>query len=56
MHSANEDKRQDHRGCQCMSSLSDDARTNQNGCASIGSEERAGQRSPKQPWTEVPSA
>jgi RimJ/RimL family protein N-acetyltransferase len=36
MHSAKEDKRQDHRGHQSMSGLSDDDSANQNECASIG--------------------
>jgi hypothetical protein len=47
MHSAKESKRQDHRGYQSMSALSDDGLASQNECASVGSEERAGQRSPK---------
>ena len=47
MHSAKEIKRQDDRGYQCMSVVSDDDRANQNGSASVGSGERAGQSSPK---------
>ena len=47
MHSAKEDKWQDHRGYQCMSSLCDDDSTNQNECVSIGSGAQAGQRPPK---------
>jgi hypothetical protein len=47
MHSAKEEKRQDHKGYQSMSGLRHDDSANQNGCASIGSGERAGQNSPK---------
>jgi hypothetical protein len=47
MHLMKEDRRQDHGRYQSMSGLSDDDLANQIECASIGSGERAGQRSPK---------